>query len=716
MKRTISALLSLVIILSMTMSLGLVAKATQSRYYNFNKSYTLTGNYRNDIVIVANAQIGKNKLDLGYTENWCANFVCDCAYLTGIPNFPITGGVENLKSALVSWGGVWHSYSSNYSPTKGDIVFLSTSSNYYSARTSSHVGIVAENGFDSSGRVRTVEGNTSPSINGYNSVKDKNRKLMPSYNDGSDSMYVVGYIELKYPSTPTPSPSPTPTPTPQPTIKDCKWYVTIPSNYKLLLYDNYGTASNTYSHWISAKSTAYRVSCDRKVIHSDGSVQYRFTTGDGYTVYFYYTSSMSVEEKHTFDNNCDTTCNSCGATRSITHNYHTHYEADHPHRVYKKCIICGTWSYTGGTTTVASCLSCYPKPGASILTASKTSIYTGQSVKFTWTPSSNTTSYNLKYMMSDKYYEVLVGLTKTECSCTINASGVYYFYIDSVNNNGYTPSNFIEITVVNSDGTFEPKPDIPSLPELNPQPELDLCKVLGHNYTNACDNTCNRCNYTRVTTHTYDDYVYNNDASEKADGTKTRTCSVCGHKDTVTATGTKWKASFTDIKAKDFYYKPTLWAVANNITTGTSKTTFSPEEPCTRGQVVTFLWRAAGCPEPKSNTMPFTDVDSKAFYRKAVLWAVEQGITSGTSATTFSPNETCTRGQIATFLWRAKSKPAPKSSNMPFVDVAKKDFYYKAVQWAVENKITSGTSKTTFAPTDSCTRGQIVTFLYRAYN
>ncbi len=243
----------------------------------------------------------------------------------------------------------------------------------------------------------------------------------------------------------------------------------------------------------------------------------------------------------------------------------------------------------------------------------------------------------------------------------------------------------------------------------------DSTELPEHQYDDSCDKDCNICGATRTIPHVYGDYVSDNNASEKADGTKTRTCSVCGHEETVTAVGTKWQSSFTDIKTKDFYYKPTLWAVANGITTGTSKTTFSPNEACTRGQIVTFLWRAAGCPEPTTTTMPFTDVKNSAFYKKAVLWAVENGITSGTSKTTFSPNAPCTRGQIATFLWRAKGKPAPKSANMPFGDVAKKDFYYKAVQWAVENKITSGTSKTTFAPTDSCTRGQIVTFLYRAY-
>ncbi len=251
---------------------------------------------------------------------------------------------------------------------------------------------------------------------------------------------------------------------------------------------------------------------------------------------------------------------------------------------------------------------------------------------------------------------------------------------------------------------------------------FDMCITCGdminsnpHGFENACDTDC-ECGYVRTTNHTYGEYVYNGDATAEKDGTKTCICSVCGHTETVTAVGTMWQNPFNDIKIKDFYYAPTLWAVANDITTGTSKTTFSPEEACTRGQIVTFLWRAAGYPEPEATTMPFTDVKNSAYYRKAVLWAVENGITTGTSETTFSPNDPCTRGQIATFLWRANGKPALKSANMPFNDVAKKDFYYTAVLWAVENKITSGTSKTTFAPQDSCTRGQIVTFLYRAYN
>ena len=171
---------------------------------------------------------------------------------------------------------------------------------------------------------------------------------------------------------------------------------------------------------------------------------------------------------------------------------------------------------------------------------------------------------------------------------------------------------------------------------------------------------------------------------------------------------------FRDVKTGAFYYDAVLWAVNANpqVTSGTSATTFSPSATCTRAQVVTFLWRAKGCPEPKSNN-PFKDVKQGEYYYKAVLWAVENDITAGTSATTFSPNAGCTRAQVVTFLWRTEGQPKATSSANPFKDVTG-GYYYDAVLWAVEKNITAGTSATTFSPNNTCTRGQIVTFLYRA--
>ena len=172
---------------------------------------------------------------------------------------------------------------------------------------------------------------------------------------------------------------------------------------------------------------------------------------------------------------------------------------------------------------------------------------------------------------------------------------------------------------------------------------------------------------------------------------------------------------FTDVIEGKFYFDAVEWAVKNNITKGMTDTTFEPSTECTRGQVVTFLWRAAGSPEPKSTNNPFTDVKEGKSYYKAVLWAVENGITEGMTKTTFEPGTTCTRGQVVTFLWRAKNKPAATNVEHPFTDVKEGKFYYDAMLWAVENKITEGMSSTTFVPDGTCTRGQVVTFLYRAY-
>ena len=170
---------------------------------------------------------------------------------------------------------------------------------------------------------------------------------------------------------------------------------------------------------------------------------------------------------------------------------------------------------------------------------------------------------------------------------------------------------------------------------------------------------------------------------------------------------------FTDIAPGAYYEKAVAWAVDNGITNGTSDTTFSPDAPCNRGQIVTFLWRMAGKPVAVKRENPFTDVKEGTFCYEAVLWAAEQGITTGKTATTFCPAETCTRGQAITFLWRYAGKPAPKTQNRQFTDVAAGSFCDQAVLWAVENGITNGKSAAIFDPTGKCTRAQAVTFLYR---
>ena len=169
---------------------------------------------------------------------------------------------------------------------------------------------------------------------------------------------------------------------------------------------------------------------------------------------------------------------------------------------------------------------------------------------------------------------------------------------------------------------------------------------------------------------------------------------------------------FADVATDAYYYDAVKWAVEKGVTNGVSETLFGPDQACTRAQIVTFLWRAAGSPEPKSESS-FADVAADAYYAKAVAWAVENGITKGTSETTFHPDETCTRAQGVTFLYRALGKLAAAQAG--FTDVAADSYYADAVNWAAENGVTKGISETLFGPDGSCTRAQIVTFLYRAY-
>lgn len=235
---------------------------------------------------------------------------------------------------------------------------------------------------------------------------------------------------------------------------------------------------------------------------------------------------------------------------------------------------------------------------------------------------------------------------------------------------------------------------------------------------------CLRCNETESVVidargHNWDRGSVTVQPTETAEGVKTFMCTVCGEtrvESIPKVTPSAPTNPFTDVSSGAYYYDPVLWAVNHTpqITNGTGANTFSPEATCTRGQVVTFLWRAKGCPEPKSANNPFTDVKEDAYYYKAVLWANENNITNGTGAKTFSPESPCTRAHVVTFLWRTANKPAAGSSN-PFKDVPAGQYFTDAVLWAVNHnpQITNGTGADTFSPDNPCTRGQIVTFLYR---
>ena len=212
--------------------------------------------------------------------------------------------------------------------------------------------------------------------------------------------------------------------------------------------------------------------------------------------------------------------------------------------------------------------------------------------------------------------------------------------------------------------------------------------------------------------HDFSDWTLAVEPTPTADGLEVRVCRICNHVDTRPIP--HLENSFTDVPENSFFYEPVLWAVENGITNGATATTFNPSGECMRAHIVTFLWRAAGSPVVKAEN-PFTDVPAGSFYYDAVLWAVENGITAGTSTTTFAPFKTCSRAEVVTFLWRAHGKPGSNAAN-PFVDVNETNFFHTAVLWAVENGITNGMDATHFGSLNVCNRAQVVTFLYRAFN
>ena len=219
-------------------------------------------------------------------------------------------------------------------------------------------------------------------------------------------------------------------------------------------------------------------------------------------------------------------------------------------------------------------------------------------------------------------------------------------------------------------------------------------------------------------THLKDDGTIIKEATYETPGTVMYQCIYCGEKSYVVLPKLDKPEPvvnpFTDVKESDWFYAPVMWAVQSGVTGGKTATTFAPNEGCTRAQVVTFLWAANGKPMPETTDNPFTDIKEGDWYYNAVLWAVENGITGGTSEHTFSPNATCTRAQIATFLWAAQGKHAV-SNLSGFSDVAVADWYATPVIWAKEQGITGGIGDGKFGPNQTCTRAQVVTFLYKVY-
>ena len=237
----------------------------------------------------------------------------------------------------------------------------------------------------------------------------------------------------------------------------------------------------------------------------------------------------------------------------------------------------------------------------------------------------------------------------------------------------------------------------------------DVCKV--------CGKTVKQGESIPALGHSWSEWEVTKPATKEEDGAMQRVCSVCGAVETGVIPSLEPKPTvnpFIDVFEDQYYYAPVLWAVNHTpqITNGTGTNTFSPEATCTRDQIVTFLWRAMGCPEPTSTVNPFVDVQPSDYFYKPVLWAVEKGITNGMDASHFGPAVPCSRAHVVTFLWRVHEKPAAGTNN-PFVDVPTGQYYSDAVLWAVSKDITNGMDATHFGPNEPCQRGQIVTFLYR---
>lgn len=228
---------------------------------------------------------------------------------------------------------------------------------------------------------------------------------------------------------------------------------------------------------------------------------------------------------------------------------------------------------------------------------------------------------------------------------------------------------------------------------------------------------CTRCTYSRKedlvekTGHFYDSGTVIQEAFVDQPGKIRYSCLNCDH--TKTENIPAWSNPFEDVEKSSYCSDAVTWAYHTGVTLGTDETHFSPDGVCTRAQVVSFLWRWAGYPEAEKGSVPFTDVLADSFYVDAVSWAVEKGITKGVDESHFAPNDPCTRAQVVTLIHRYLESPVQRGE-MPFVDLVEGSYYIPSVLWAYKQKITSGVDATHFAPDAQCTRGQIVTFLYRA--
>lgn len=666
--------------------------------------------------------------------------------------------VQEMYPALRNSGKVVSINQSSFTPAVGDFVQFTWSD--WSKHVFDHVGIVT-----------AVTGNTITYVDG-NSGSGKGK--VASHSMAKTSNSIIGYVRLNQSGSNPPSVPSNPTVTSQ---KEGSWVVTVPANYKLLLYLSAAATSNlTYK---SASSGEYALRVDQEARLSDGSVRYSSVwdhQGTPTRLWFTLTGSMRVEDiSHT------------------THQKGTfRYTAtEHPHYNYYACSVCSQDFTDGSTSQVDNCAAC----GTDLRVVSQENvdwciaIPANYVVKVYNTETSSRMAFSyaiesyIRYDRVDTKVVLSNGSTRfrqkdsedrwfifedgmeidkhnlgtelrhmsdhpheqlAQCSVCDHWHRTGKFESDSSCEQCYPPLTLIsqeegkwQVTIPANH--YLPLHDSATLGVFSSRyygGREKAFSLLCYQRATLSDGTT-RYAYTfdedgqkvtvwltladgltvddkNHTTHTWDSGKITTQPGVGTPGIKTYMCTVCGAQKTeqlhplppVTP-----PTGFTDVPQGEFYADAVAWAVDNGITSGVSSTSFAPNDTCTRSQIVTFLWRAAGEPEPSSKQNPFGDVKSSDFFYKAVLWASEQGITSGTDNTHFSPKATCDRSQAVTFIWRAAGKPS--SSGSSFVDVSPNQFYSQAVSWAVSKGITSGTSNTTFAPNALCTRGQIVTFLYR---
>lgn len=741
-EKTLASLLAVCLFVC---GLPLVASAAWST------NYTLTGNQAQDIVNVAVAQSGKNGSNLGYSADWCAYFVTDCAKKADITNFPKEGYASSLFRVMTQWGMEGHYFtdvaaqnsawtggkgngitgfdiqyctgisSSSWNPRIGDIVFFT----YKGYGTISHVAIVRQ---VSGNRVTLVHGNWSGKVNTSTTLtKGAYQKA------GSQTIAICAYVRPSYTNSNL-------TPTSPPT-----------QSYPTVQNGSRGEAVKTLQNMLNA-------------------VQGSNLTVDG----IFGSGTKAAVQK--FQRNHGLTADGiCGPkTWAALQKAYNVGVTSAPWVSVNGQTVTASWSYSGSADYIDVCLIKEPwgwydivetksitgnsctfynvSPGYyQIFTIARPNSDTAQSEWTPFTVQAAHTSHNwnsgvvttaaTETSTGVKTYTCTVcGATKTETIDKLPHS-THKWNEGKITTEPTLSSYGIKTYTCSICGTEKteeiPKLEAATTTVTSDKTKYNLDETVNFSWTpikgaesyfvqvkkDMGDWNASIHSETVVgkTTYSYPagapgDYFLEVQATDGHGNMFPKAYCFYTVVDPDAQDITVNIYVFVDVSADAYYADAVNWAVENAVTSGTSATTFSPQMTCTRAQAVTFLWRAVGSPEPTAAKNPFTDIDSSDYYYKAVLWAVENGVTSGTSATTFSPNKVCSRAEIVTFLWRAAKEPEPEAATDSFVDVKSESYYSKAAKWAAEENITSGTDKTHFSPDGKCTRAQTVTFLYRYAN